>query len=207
MLSRSTPSSGDSGRDLGDRLRSIGVTQNPVLVGDLRDCRDRLDRADLVVGVHHADEDRLGRDRAPDVIWVDEAVPVDRHGGDPRTEPLDEATGFDDGRVFHRRRDQVWRRRRRAEHRPLDDVVVGFAAAAGQQHLVGITLQQERNLTARCLDRVTGGLAGPVPARRVPEVTVEEGPHDGRHLRRDRRAGVEVEIDVHVPLSRPELQA
>jgi hypothetical protein len=57
----------DAGRDLPDALRGVGVQWHPRRARDRRDVRDGLDRADLVVRVHDADEDRPRRDRLPDV--------------------------------------------------------------------------------------------------------------------------------------------
>ena len=48
--------------DLADRLRGVGVQRNLVLVADGGDLPQRLDRADLVVGVHDADQQRIGPD-------------------------------------------------------------------------------------------------------------------------------------------------
>ena len=54
---------------------------------DLADLGDRLDRADLVVGGHDRDQDRLVGDRRPDLVGVDPAVLVDRQVRD-RREPF-----------------------------------------------------------------------------------------------------------------------
>lgn len=46
----------DLRRDLADGLGGVGVQEHAALAGDLRDLGDRLDRADLVVRVHDADQ-------------------------------------------------------------------------------------------------------------------------------------------------------
>ena len=56
------------GRNLADGLGGIGVKQDAVLMGDSGAILDRLDRADLVVGMHDADEDRARRDRFAKVV-------------------------------------------------------------------------------------------------------------------------------------------
>ena len=47
----------DLGQDLADRLRRIGVNHDAVVASDLGDFGDRLNRADLVVRMHNADEE------------------------------------------------------------------------------------------------------------------------------------------------------
>ena len=87
--------------DLADGLRGVGVEGDAVLACDVGDLGDRLDGADLVVGVHDGDEDGAGLDRAGDVVGVDQAVAVDRQDGQPVPEPLDEVlAGVEDGRVL-----------------------------------------------------------------------------------------------------------
>src|SRR5439155_26121410 len=52
----------DLGRDLSNRLRCVRMKADPMLPRDRADFLDRLDRADLVVGVHDADQDSAWRD-------------------------------------------------------------------------------------------------------------------------------------------------
>ena len=59
--------------NLADGLGRIGVKQDAVLVGNASAILDRLDGADLVVGVHDADEDRARRDRFAKVVGVNPA--------------------------------------------------------------------------------------------------------------------------------------
>src|SRR5438105_2874885 len=54
----------DGRPDFADRLRGIGVHRDPALSRERRDLLDRLERPDLVVGVHDADQDRTRLDRA-----------------------------------------------------------------------------------------------------------------------------------------------
>ena len=54
----------DPGRDLADRLRGVAVQEDAGFARDAGDLGDRLDRADLVVGVHHRDEDGVRPDGA-----------------------------------------------------------------------------------------------------------------------------------------------
>src|SRR5579875_2962623 len=78
----------DFGRYLADGLRRVRMQRNPVRAGDFGDFSDRLDRADLVVRVHDADQERVLGDRLADVIGVDKAAPVDGNVGHGRTKSL-----------------------------------------------------------------------------------------------------------------------
>src|SRR5262245_65052597 len=52
----------DAGRDLADGLRRVGMEQGAVLMGNAGAVLDRLDGADLIVGMHDADQDGTGTD-------------------------------------------------------------------------------------------------------------------------------------------------
>ena len=65
------------------RLHGVGVEGDArvVRLDDARDLGDRLDGADLVVGVHDGDQGRVGAQGAREVVGVDEALAVDREVG------------------------------------------------------------------------------------------------------------------------------
>src|SRR5437660_1174662 len=73
-------------RNLADRLRRVGVEDDPPLLGQLPDRRHVLDRADLVVREHDRDEDRLVRDRLADRVELHQTVRP--HGHVRRLEAL-----------------------------------------------------------------------------------------------------------------------
>ena len=63
-------------------LHRVGVEQDPLLLRDRADLGDRLDDADLVVGRHDRDEDRLVGDRGLQLVEADAAVLLHRQIGD-----------------------------------------------------------------------------------------------------------------------------
>ena len=73
--SRSTPSARTSTGIFADRLHRVGVQQRAVLVRDGGELGDRLNRADLVVRVHHRHERGVGR-RSPSRSRSGETMPV-----------------------------------------------------------------------------------------------------------------------------------
>lgn len=73
--------------NLADRLRCVGVKPDPTFPRNSTDLLDRLDRANLIVGVHDADQDGARRDGTTHVVGIDPARAVDRHIGHCRAEP------------------------------------------------------------------------------------------------------------------------
>jgi hypothetical protein len=67
--------------DLADRLRGVGMEDDPLLLRELPDGRDVLDRPDLVVGEHHRDQDGLVGDRFADLLHVHETIRLHGHVG------------------------------------------------------------------------------------------------------------------------------
>ena len=91
----------DIGRNLADGLGSVGVKQDSVLACNAGAIHDRLDGADLVVGMHDADKDRARCDRPAEIIGVDPACAVDRQIGHPCAKAFEKPAGFDDRWVLN----------------------------------------------------------------------------------------------------------
>ncbi len=84
-------------------LDGVDVEEDaPVAVDPVGDLGDRLDRADLVVGEHHADQDRPVVDRRLELVGVDPAVAIDRQLDRLEAELLEVAQGVADGVVLDR---------------------------------------------------------------------------------------------------------
>ena len=74
----------DIDRDLAGSLGGVGVEDDPLLLGQLADGRDVLDRPDLVVGEHDGDQDRLVGDRLANLVHGHESVRLRRARRSPR---------------------------------------------------------------------------------------------------------------------------
>lgn len=120
-----------------------------VLPRDCADFRERLDGADFVVGVHDADQQRLRRNGAAHVLWIDQACPVDGKVCDRSAQPLEKRAGGKNGGMLDGRGDDVRSAARRGEVRALDGKVVRFAAAACEHDLIGRGAEQFRDLLTR----------------------------------------------------------
>src|ERR1044072_2981743 len=96
-----------AGRDLADRLRRISVKEDTAVAGDTAAFPDRLDRAHLVVGIHDADEERVRRNGAAEVVRVDAAEAIDSKIRHPRAETLEKPARRKYRRMLNPRRDDV----------------------------------------------------------------------------------------------------
>ena len=76
--------------DFAERLGGIGVHEDAVLPADGGDLPNRLERADLVVRVHHGDESRARHDRSANGVRIDAAKAIDRQNCDLCAEPAKE---------------------------------------------------------------------------------------------------------------------
>jgi len=110
-----------------------------MLARDGADLFDRLDRADLVVGVHDADQDGARGDGAANGLGIDAARRVDGQICHARAEPLKKPAWGENGGVLDLGRDDVLALVAEREECALDRKVVGFAAAAREHDLIGRT--------------------------------------------------------------------
>ena len=123
-------------RHVADDLDGIGVEGHLVLPCNRTQFRDRLDRADLVVGVHDGDQDRLVRDRLFEFRRVDEAVLVDREIGDGEAFLLQVLAGMEDRMVLDLRSDDMVALLPVRKGHSLDRPVVGLASPGGEIDLI-----------------------------------------------------------------------
>src|SRR5207253_6042236 len=74
----------DIDRNLAYRLDRVAVEDDAAFLGDTPDLADRMDRPDLVIGVHDRDEHRLVGDRVAHRVRVDHPVLIHREVGHGR---------------------------------------------------------------------------------------------------------------------------
>ena len=113
------------------------MEQDALLLAELADLLDRLERADLIVGRHDADQDGLIGHRLGDLLGGHLAVLVDRQKGDLVAVALEPLARVDDGLVLGHLGDDVvpllFVHRRDA----LDGEIVALGGAAGEDNLLG----------------------------------------------------------------------
>ena len=81
-------------------LHRVGVEEDVALVAEFADLADGLDDADLVVGVHDADEDGVVVHGALEVFDVDQAVSLHGQIGDAVAVLLEALAGVEHGLVL-----------------------------------------------------------------------------------------------------------
>ena len=157
---------------------------------------DRLNGADLVVGVHDAHKDRAGREGTAKILGVDPPGSVDGKISHARAKPFEKPARLDDRRMLDAGGDDVTALVAQGKEDALERKVVGLAAAAGENNLIAVAAEHGGDLAARGLKGGLGCGRGPMPARRIAEVVFQKRAHGGGDRRIDRRAGVVVEIDA-----------
>ena len=90
-----------------DGLHGVHVKQDFLFLGDFADFLDGLENADFVVRLHDRDENRLGRDRATEIIEIDQTVGCDGKVGNLETGFFQALAGVEHGLVFGRLGDDV----------------------------------------------------------------------------------------------------
>ena len=68
---------------------------------------DGLDRADLVVGMHDADQDSVGGNRATEVVGIDSPGAIDRQKGHRRAQAFQKAQRRHDRRMLYAGGDEM----------------------------------------------------------------------------------------------------
>ena len=108
------------------------------------DLLDGLDRADLVVGMHDGDKDRVIPDRVRHFLRGDDAPLVHGEIGHLKALLLQELHGFEDSGVLDLRRDQVPARPLIGQRAADDGDVVGLGSAGGEEDILLFDFQDLR---------------------------------------------------------------
>ena len=204
MLSASTPSASASSGSQPAACTASVWNGTPVRAGQRRELGDGLDRADLVVGVHDADQRRVragARRRGPRASPARSASTGTTSTAKPWTRSRYRADSSTAGcsTALIATRSRRGSAARRARAMPL---TARLSASVPPEVKMTSPGRQPRAL-ARCgaglRERRGGRLAERVVARRVAELAREVGPHGLEHLAADRGGGGGVEEDHGAP--------
>ena len=192
-------------------LHRVAVEAHAALAAHRADRGDRLERADLVVRVHHRDERGVRVDRLADRVHGDDAVRIDADDPQPhRLVPLQIACGVDHRVVLDGRRHQtVTLAATRLQHAAQREVV-GLGPPAGEDDLRRVRTDRGGDLLARPVDGRSRRAPLRVDARGVPGDVSQGARHRLGDGGVDRGGGGVVEVhpvhDVksssHAPLAR-----
>jgi hypothetical protein len=178
-------------------LRGIDVNQRSGPPRGGGGCGDRLHRAGLVVGVHETDGERRLAQPAIQHVELDHAMAVHRDHHRPKAEPAQCLGRCHRRGVLHGAvRDLAPARGTvRIESGAFQRVVRRLGAAAREDDFVGVGANQVRHFSARLRDRIMGGPAIGMLARRIAEFDRKPWQHGIEHGRVDRRRRVVVQVD------------
>ena len=186
----------DVERDLADALDRVDVEERALLLDDRADLLDRVDGADLVVGEHDRDQDRLVGHRRSHRRRVDASVLLDRQVGDVEALFLEALAGVEHRLVLGLRRDDVVAAVLVELRGALDRQVVGLGRARGPDDLLAAGADERPDLLARVLDRL---LRRPAEAVRrlaaLPKTSVKYGSIASTTRGSTARGGVVVHVD------------
>src|SRR5262249_41043507 len=144
------------------------------LTADLADLGHRLDYADLVVGVHYADERRVGEDRIAKLIEVDESVAFRCQHGYAAAR-FGEAVGCVQHRFMLGANGHKMPTR---PHNTFEGQIVAFGGAAGENNLIWECAAERGDTFSRKFD---GALSVPSKAMRGAGRVAEFGAEIGQH--------------------------
>ena len=156
-------------------LDGIGVEDDPASTTDGADLGDRLDGADLVVGVHDRDQGGVLVNGRLDVGRVDAAISVDRQVGHPEAGALHDCAGVEDRLVLHAAGDDMASLGARGPGGTLDGKVVGLAAAAGEDDLARLGTQDRGDLLACLVETLPSPPAAAWGLEALPKCSVRYG--------------------------------
>ena len=168
------------------------------------DLGDRLDRADLVVGEHDRDEDRLVVEGRLELVGVDAAVAVDRQLDDLEPELLEVAQGVADRVVLDRRGHDPVAARLAGPGGALEREVVRLGPAGREDDLAALRVEPRRDALVGVVERRPGRPPVAVRRARVAERLGQERQHRVEDLAPERRRRGVVEVDRHGPDRTPD---
>lgn len=169
----------DVDRDLADSLGGIGVEKDALFLADLANRLDVLDRADLVVAVHDAHQDRFVRDGFTQLVQIDKAVRLHGQVSHPRAVLFQPFTGIEDRLMLSGRGDNVVALLGIHLRHAFDGQIVRFRGPAGEDDLLRVRPDHIGQLFARMFH----GLLGHPPKRVVAAGCVAKAVEEVWHHR------------------------
>ena len=180
------------------RLHGVRVHQRARVarVHAAADLGDVVDRADLVVGVHHGDEHGVVAHGRLDRGGVGAALGVDADDRQLRALALELLGAVEHGVVLDGGGDEVPAARAPRAERPAQREAVRLRPARGEHNLPGARPQPGRDHRPRLVERLPRPLRLHIDRGRVMPALLEPRPHRLDHGRVGRRGGGVVQVDA-----------
>ena len=174
--------------------------------GDATDFLDRLNGAELVVRVHHADQNRLRPQRAANFLRINNSLRVAgrRHGndGDVNSLPGEFFATVQNRVMLDGGGDDVFARLARGRDRAEEREIVRLRPAASEYNFAGFRADQRGDRFAGGINGGAGALPCGMDRACVAEVFREERQHGVEDRGVHGRGGVVIKIDAHAQSSR-----
>ncbi|PYI51738.1 hypothetical protein DLM86_22705 [Paenibacillus flagellatus] len=165
-------------RNFADALHGIDVEQDARLVAQRGpDFADRLDRADLVIDMHDADENRVVAHRAQYVLGGYPPRPVRGHVRHLVAETLEINAAFRYGSVLDGGGDDMFAPSSVLQRRSDYGQVVAFGAPGGEHDFVGMRSEQPGDLFSSLREQTLGVDPDPMDRGRIAEMAIHHFPH------------------------------
>ena len=119
---------------------------------EFRDLANRLNRSDLVVGMHDADQARVWTYRFGNRLRLDNTMLITVHDRQLASQFLAKIRGLKRCRMLDRGGDHVTTRFSAGQHDSLDRHVARFGSTTGKNDFIGVTSQHPGNFCSGVLD-------------------------------------------------------
>ena len=160
-------------RHLPRRLHRVTMEVNVSLGGDSANFLNRLNGAEFVVRMHHADQNCLRPQRAANVLGIHDTAAADRNVGDFDSLLFKRLRGIQHRVMLNRRRNYMLARLIRSHYRAKQREVVSFGASA-----------REHNFRWLRADKSSDGIASSVQPLNARAVHRNESSWHSRNFRR-----------------------
>ncbi len=175
-------------------LHRVGMERHAPLATDAPNLSDWLNRAHLVVGVHHRHQRRLVGDGGRHIGGIHQPRRIHRQIGDAVALTFELLAGIQHGMVLDGGRDDVVATPPLGVGHAFDRQIVGLGAATGKDDLHRATAQHAGHRLVGGFQRVEALAAQAIDAAGVAELVDKIGEHRGEN-RRINRGGRRV---IHV---------
>ena len=180
-------------------LRRIHMKNHAAFAANRADGRNVLNHTNLIVHVHHADDDGVWSNGGLQRFQVKQAIGLHVQVGHFKALALELAAGVEHGFVLSLDRDQVFAFGLVKMRRALDGEVVGLGCAAGPDNFSRIRTDEGGDIVTGFFDC---GLGLPTPCMaarcRVAEMLAQPGNHGVYHPRVTRVGGAVVHVNGEV---------
>ena len=173
----------DIDRQMPIHLHRIGMEQNTLLCSNLTDLPDRLDRSDLIIGIHHGNQYSIRTNRPFQLLYINNPVAVHIQIRNFRPLLFQIFTGMQHRMMLYLRCDNVLPLIAVCLIHPFNRPVIRLRTASGEKNLIPFGSQGSGNRLPCLYNRLLTLTSQPVDTAGVPIVFREVRQHSLHHFR------------------------